>query len=288
MRKYALVESDLKALLPAIVEVARRAGDAILDIYRAPFDVLQKDDASPVTAADLAANRIIIDRLRALTPGVPILSEECAVTSFDERRAWETLWIVDPLDGTREFIKRNGEFTVNIALVQQGVPVLGVVYAPALGDVYSAIRGVGAFHQSTTLPAIRIRTRVSSDPPITAVVSRSHADRALDGSLALLAEQFGNVHKVSAGSSLKFCLVAEGLADIYLRPGPTSEWDTAAAQCVVEAAGGRVLKWGEVTPLTYNKPDLPNPWFMAVSSALAMPLLEGLLRGFGEIIAEAS
>ncbi|MEO0421095.1 MAG: 3'(2'),5'-bisphosphate nucleotidase CysQ [Pseudomonadota bacterium] len=250
----------LKSLLPEVVAIARRAGRRILEIYNsADFDVEKKDDDSPLTAADLASHRAIMEGLAELTPQFPVLSEESKKEDVEARRTWETLWVVDPLDGTKEFIKRNDEFTVNIALVHGNRPVLGVVHVPALGagiDYFGA-DGLGAF-KSEGDEHRSIQVTKPSQQPVRVVGSRSHRGALLDGYLEALGE-----HEIIAmGSSLKFCIVAEGGADIYPRLGPTSEWDTAAAQAVVEAAGGRVVNTsGE--PLTYNARDeILNPHFL--------------------------
>jgi len=247
-------------LFDAIRAIACTAGDHIMAVYRsADFDVSRKDDDSPLTQADLAAHRHIAAELQALTPDIPVLSEEAADIPYATRRNWTRYWLVDPLDGTKEFIKRNGEFTVNIALIENGVATLGVVHAPALEQTYAAAAGLGAFRWQAGLREI-IRTReVPAQPAF--VVSKSHRDAALE---ALLANAPSH-DAVSRGSSLKFCQVACGEADLYPRTGPTSEWDTAAGQCVVEQAGGQVLRTPELVPLRYNqKESLLNPTFLVV------------------------
>lgn len=247
------------ALLDAILAIALDAGHAIREVYDSDFAVTHKDDDSPLTQADLRAHHLIVDALAALTPEIPCLSEEAADIAFATRAAWSRYWLIDPLDGTREFVKRNGEFTVNIALVEQHQPVLGVVSAPVLGASWLAARGVGAFvEREATRTAIRTR-RTPARPAL--VVSKSHRDAALDDLLA----QAPAHEAVSRGSSLKFCLVAEGLADLYPRTGPTSEWDTAAGQCVVEVAGGEVRRLPDFAPLRYNeKASLLNPGFVVI------------------------
>ena len=247
------------ALLDAILAIALDAGHAIREVYDSDFAVTHKDDDSPLTQADLRAHHLIVDALAALTPEIPCLSEEAADIAFATRAAWSRYWLIDPLDGTREFVKRNGEFTVNIALVEQHQPVLGVVSAPVLGASWFAARGVGAFvEREATRTAIRTR-RTPARPAL--VVSKSHRDAALDDLLA----QAPAHEAVSRGSSLKFCLVAEGLADLYPRTGPTSEWDTAAGQCVVEVAGGEVRRLPDFAPLRYNeKASLLNPGFVVI------------------------
>jgi len=251
---------DLSKLLDAVASIAVEAAQRILSVYNSPFTVEHKDDKSPLTEADRAAHELIVGRLKVLTPDLPVLSEESKTIEFREREAWTRFWLVDPLDGTREFVKRNGEFTVNIALIEDHQPVLGVVQMPVTGALYLGVRGVGAWKEEggSRHP---IHARLYRGGRATVVASRSHRGEAVDRYLARLEEREGAYDTASLGSSLKLCLVAEGAADIYPRLGPTSEWDTAAAQCVVEAAGGKVTNLqGE--PLAYNKPDILNPWFL--------------------------
>jgi 3'(2'), 5'-bisphosphate nucleotidase len=240
-----------------VIAAAREAGEAILEIYATDFDVARKSDASPVTLADAAAEQIILRHLAPL--GVPVIAEEQAETDGLPVSAPDRFWLVDPLDGTREFIKRNGEFTVNIALVEQGVAVLGVVLLPAKGVLYAA-SGPGSARRITSDGESRpIAARKCPAEGATAVYSRSHAD-------ADAMEAFFAAHRVAnrivAGSSLKFCLIAEGAADLYPRLGPTMEWDTAAAQAVLEAAGGRVETL-DGAPFRYGKAGFRNPGFVA-------------------------
>ncbi len=261
LKKEAFV-SDA-SMLDAVIDLARRAGDAILAVYRRDFEVEHKDDDSPLTAADLAAHRLIVNGLRTLTPDVPVLSEESAHVAWEERGCWTRYWLVDPLDGTREFVKRNGEFTVNIALIDEHRTVMGVVLAPVTGDLYYASAGDGAFRQvqPDTEPR-RLRTR-APEPPLVVAGSRSHGSERQ----AQMLSGLGEYEVVAMGSSLKFCLIARGAADLYLRPGPTSEWDTGAAQCVLQEAGGAVLAL-DGQPLRYNtKASLINPEFVAVGDA---------------------
>jgi 3'(2'), 5'-bisphosphate nucleotidase len=249
----------LARLLDDTLAIATRAGRAILEVYESDFAVTHKEDETPLTQADLAAHRLIVDALAKLAPPLPCLSEEAADIPYATRRAWSQYWLVDPLDGTREFVKRNGEFTVNIALIEDGRPILGVIHAPALGLTYGAARGLGAFRLDVT-QRVRIRTRPLPAQP-TFVVSRSHRDAALDAILARAPQH----DAIGKGSSLKFCLVADGSADFYPRLGPTSEWDTAAGQCLVEQAGGAVWQLPELTPLVCNgKESLLNPSFAVV------------------------
>ena len=254
---------QLAALLPRVIDLAREAGRAILDVYAEPAtEVELKQDGSPLTRADLASHHVIVDGLAHLTPQLPVLSEESAEISYEERKAWRHFWLVDPLDGTKEFIKRTGEFTVNIALMEANAPILGVVYAPVIGKMYSAARGLGAFRNEDA-GAIRIYATPASDT-VRMVISRSH--RSKQDSLAHFAPTAANCEFVTMGSSLKFCLIAEGAADLYPRTGPTMEWDTAAAQCILEHAGGSVTNLdGDV--MVYNKPDLHNSGFVARGAA---------------------
>lgn len=258
--------------------IAGEAGDRILEVYRRPFEVQTKADSSPLTEADLAAHRHITARLKSLTPNVPVLSEEAAdAFPYESRRDWGRFWLVDPLDGTKEFVKRNGEFTVNIALVDGGSVVLGVVHAPVLGLTYAAAAGAGAWRSSRggEPEAIRVRALTSTaDGPMHVVASRSHAGPETQRFLDALGRD-RRLEVVSKGSALKICLVADGDAQLYPRLGPTMEWDTAAAQCVAEQAGGHLVDLSGA-PLRYNKPSLLNPYFLVSADAPA-PYLE-LLR----------
>ena len=254
------------SLLAPVRDIAREAGRAIMEVYvRADHEVVKKDDKSPLTAADLAAHSVIVNGLKALTPEVPVLSEEAAGIPWQQRRGWERYWLVDPLDGTREFIKRNGEFTVNIALIEDGVPVLGVVYAPVLDWMYSGATGHGAHKaQQDGVHAISTQAVSADQQALRVVASRSHRGEALEAWLAAMERRHPDIEIVSMGSSLKICLVAEGRADVYPRLAPTSEWDTAAAQAVLEAAGGILLD-ADGNVLRYNhKESLLNPHFYAL------------------------
>lgn len=250
---------NLSELLPAVSRICAGAGEQIMAIYESEdFGVSVKDDDSPLTRADLAAHRFIVEALGALSRD-PILSEEAADIDYAQRADWRRYWLVDPLDGTKEFIKRNGDFTVNIALIDDGYPVLGVVHAPALALTYAAADGLGA-QRSKDGECKTISVRQAPAVPAF-VVSRSHKDAALESFLAAAPSH----EAVSRGSSLKFCQVAEGSADLYPRTGPTSEWDTAAGQCVAEQAGARVLRLPELDRLRYNqKESLLNPRFAVV------------------------
>lgn len=255
------------ALLTAALELARRAGDAILSIYHtADFGVDMKSDNSPLTKADLAAHAILAPGLEALIDGVPVLSEEGNLPDWNTRQQWQRYWIIDPLDGTKEFIKRNGEFTVNIALIENGEPVLGVVHVPVQDISYTGIKGGGAFkYHNGEKTAIQTRSIASlNGAPLAVVASRSHGADAVDALLEKLNTAFGATELRNMGSSLKLCLVAEGNADIYPRLALTSEWDTAAAQAVVEAAGGCVLT-EQLHTMRYNtKDDILNPFFYVI------------------------
>lgn len=250
------------AELEQVVAIARAASDRILDVYERDFRVDNKADGSPLTEADTAANRLIVERLATLAPQRPLLSEEEKLVGYSERAAWHRFWLIDPLDGTREFAQRNGEFTVNIALIEDGRPLLGVVHVPVSGITYLACQGVGAFKQESDGTRHKIQVRRYGGGRATVVASRSHPGAELERFLARLKVREGEYDTASLGSSLKICLVAEGSADIYPRLGPTSEWDTAAAQCVLEVAGGRLTDL-QGRSLFYNKESLLNPWFLA-------------------------
>lgn len=249
-----------KELIDDIIQLSVAAGLRIMEVYDTDFDVSHKDDNSPLTAADMAAHNTIIEGLNRLTPELPVLSEESTEIPFTERSSWQRYWLVDPLDGTREFVKRNGEFTVNIALIDNHKSVLGVVYTPVTGVTYYAARGTGAFKQTPGNEAVSIHARRKPADSTIIAGSRSHRGDSLNAFL----ERIGEYDIISMGSSLKSCLVAEGRADIYPRLGPTSEWDTAAAQCVVEEAGG-MLTTTDMQPLRYNtKESILNPHFLVI------------------------
>ena len=245
-------------LLTDVVALAREAGAAILEVYAGEFDVEIKDDTSPLTVADLRSHAIIMAGLAQLTPGVPVISEEAPAPPLAERRGWEWLWLVDPLDGTREFVDRSGEFTVNIALIRAGRPVLGVLHVPVRGLDYFAAERAGAFRQGPDGVPAPIAARAAAERPPRVVASRSHRGSRLDGFFTRV-----GVHEfVPVGSAVKFGMVAEGAADVYPRVGPTSEWDTAAGQAIAEVAGARVVgRDGE--PLRYNaREQFLNPDFI--------------------------
>ncbi len=243
-----------------VIAIARDAAAAIIDIYRDGFDVTHKADASPLTQADLAAHHCIVDGLARLTPGIPVLSEESAhLVDAATRRGWDRLWLVDPLDGTREFVKRNGEFTVNIALIDRGVSVFGVIQAPVTGVLWHGMPGQGAFRRDEDGER-RLRVRAPAVAPLHVAASRSHRDARTEALMA----RMGEVQPVGLGSSLKFCRLAEGAMDVYPRFGPTSEWDTGAGQAILEAAGGLLVDpLGR--PFRYNQREtLLNGDFIAL------------------------
>ncbi len=261
---------DCTTLLPQLIQIAQEAGAAILNIYNrsAALKVDHKADATPLTEADLAAHTLISASLSRLTPDIPILSEESSSGQIRNRRQWQRYWLVDPLDGTKEFIKRNGEFTVNIALIEQNKPSLGVVYSPVNQTTYAGcVKTRVAFKKEGHRKEQTIQTRsLTPFRPLALVVSRSHYDERIDSYIDKI-QQLMPVSITPMGSSLKLCLIAEGMADLHLRIGLTSEWDTAAAQAVLEAAGGQVTDLNGRS-LRYNlKPSLINPDFMAVGDS---------------------
>jgi 3'(2'), 5'-bisphosphate nucleotidase len=268
MHPYAYDTSmrDLASLADALMPVVERASTAIMQIYEGAFAVQRKDDNSPLTLADLESQRVIIEELKRLTPEIPILSEESAAAPWAERQTWRELWVVDPLDGTREFVKRNGEFTINIALIVQHEAVLGVVCAPARRVTYWGMAGDGAFMRVHAAETRAIHT-APPQRPVRVLGSRSHASAQTAAYLTRLGP-----HVVSGvGSSLKFCLLAEGKADLYVRFGATSEWDTAAGQAVLEAAGGHVTRM-DGHRMRYNcRESLINGDFVAFSDPKVLP-----------------
>jgi len=257
-----LAALELATLVDPLLALAREAGAAIMRVYAQDFAVSHKDDRSPLTAADMASHHLIVAGLQGLAPGIPVLSEESASVPWEQRREWRRYWLVDPLDGTREFVKKNGEFTVNIALIEDGEPVLGVVYAPALDEMHYGARSLGAFicDGGSRVP---VAVRQPALAPLRVAGSRSHMDARSAAFIARLGEHT----LLGMGSSLKFCRMAEARLDVYPRFAPTSEWDTAAGQCVLECAGGVVLTLdGE--RLRYNTKDsLLNPDFLALGDA---------------------
>ena len=248
-------------LISGVILLAESASHQILEIYNSEFTIAHKDDRSPLTAADMASHDAICAGLKELTPAIPVLSEESANIPFATRKNWDYFWLVDPLDGTREFIKRNGEFTINIALIEKHSPILGVIHVPVTGRTYFADKGHGAFKKTSNDSSQQINTRRTDAARIALAGSRSHGS---DRQQALI-DKLGEIEVHAIGSALKFCLVAEGIVDIYPRFGPTSEWDTAAAQCIVEEAGGMVTDM-EFNPLRYNTGEsVLNPDFLAIA-----------------------
>lgn len=262
-------EKELE-LLSQIAQTAMLAGKAILEIYNTDFDVEKKSDQSPLTAADKAAHEVIVEGLTSTQ--LPVLSEEGKNIVFEERNQWEAFWMVDPLDGTKEFIKRNGEFTVNIALIENHVPTIGVVYVPVKDTLYLGGENTGAYKIDDFSKAIMDGFAVSLSPknklpkqykrPYTLVGSRSHMSEETKSFFDQVRKDKGEVDIISVGSSLKLCMVAEGKADEYPRFAPTMEWDTAAGHAVVLAMGGQVINWTKQEPLAYNKENLLNDWFL--------------------------
>ena len=263
----------MESLLQLAIEAAQEAGKEIMRIYDDPsqdFGIERKADNSPLTLADKAAHNCIVRHLEPT--GIPILSEEGAHLPYEERKQWRRLWVVDPLDGTKEFIKKNGEFTVNIALVEDGNPILGVIFVPATGVLYAGEVGKGAWKTAPSpdpspeeegrKESLPPRGEVGGGQPFTIVASRSHLTPETEEFIEEMRREHGEIQLISSGSSLKICLVAEGSADIYPRFAPTMEWDTAAGDAIARAAGREVVDAKTGNPLVYNKPDLHNPWFI--------------------------
>ena len=246
-------------LINSVKSIGVEAGSAIMDVYHTDYDIQIKTDNSPVTEADKKANTIIADKLNQLTPDIPILSEEGRNIPFSERSNWASFWLIDPLDGTKEFIKKNDEFTVNIAFIQNGKPTFGVVYAPALEILYWGEVGVGAYKKSRESIKVKINVLDALDNPVVVAGSRSHPSERMN----IFMGQFKESEVRPMGSSLKVCLVADGSVHFYPRLGPTMEWDTAAAHAVLRAAEGEIIKYGTNEPLEYNKRNLLNPEFIA-------------------------
>ena len=241
-----------------LIEITGKAGQEILSYYDEEIEVEKKQDQSPLTKADLAAHYVIVESLKVLTPNIPIISEESGVPDFEVRSSWKQFWLVDPLDGTKEFIKKNGEFTVNIALIENEIPVFGVVYIPAKNITYYGQKGQGSFKIDSSRNKEQIFSGESDiQKPLKVVTSRSHKSDQLEEKLSRYGIGIGE--QISAGSSLKFCLVAEGTADLYPRMGPTMEWDTAAGDAVYRYSGKNGDRY---SPLRYNKPDLKNGSFI--------------------------
>jgi 3'(2'), 5'-bisphosphate nucleotidase len=278
----------MEQLLLIAMDAAIQAGRAILNVYDTDFVVEHKADDSPLTLADRRSHQILVDHLKPTA--LPILSEEGRDLPYGERRIWQTFWLLDPLDGTKEFVKRNGEFTVNIALIRDGRPLMGVIYVPVQDVLYFGAMGKGAYkmtgadariappaetsaghaEQLQALCDASLRLPLPSTTPtkITVVGSRSHSTPEVQQIVDDLKRQHGDVELISAGSSLKICMVAEGRAHLYPRTGPTMEWDTAAGQAIAEAAGARMLVFDTDEPLSYNKENLRNPWFVVKSAVI--------------------
>jgi 3'(2'), 5'-bisphosphate nucleotidase len=249
-----------------IIDIAEKAGKAIMEIYsQNDFSTTYKDDNSPLTRADIASNKVIKESLEALEPKLPILSEEAKDISYEDRRSWKSYWLIDPLDGTKEFIKKNGEFTVNIALVVNAMPFLGVVHAPSFSVTYYASKGKGAFKKTVNKQIEKINVDSYKKGTLKIVASRSHKGEKLEGFIKDIGSKMREVEYINMGSSLKLCLVAEGIAHLYPRLNPTMEWDTAAAQCIVEEAGGMVVDMAG-NQIRYNKESLLNDDFLVLSS----------------------
>ncbi|MDH5300520.1 MAG: 3'(2'),5'-bisphosphate nucleotidase CysQ [Gammaproteobacteria bacterium] len=253
-----------QTLLTALMQITRQAGEAILEVYQGPYEISHKQDTTPVTDADLIAHQLLVSTLHDLAPQLPILSEESPLIPLSTRRQWKRYWLIDPLDGTLEFIRKTGEFSVNVALVEKNRPVFGLVYAPVSGTFYYAQKGLGAYRQKRDQPAERIYGRqLQPKQLVVTTSSRSRRDRRTLEFLSRLPDY----QLLTMGSALKSCLIAEGKADIYPRIGPTSEWDTAAAQIIVEEAGGQLTDMN-LQPLRYNtRETLLNPDFLAVADA---------------------
>ena len=254
--------------LDRIRNIAAEAGAAIMDVYSRDFSVRLKRDASPLTEADLAAHAIIERRLRQELPELPLLSEESSEQApFATRKHWQRYWLVDPLDGTKEFVKRNGQFTVNIALIDGNRPVAGVVHVPATGITYWGAESSGSFKAEASDSGVPIHCSAMPTSGLVRVVgSSSHQSAETAAYLEGLKERYSELSFLAFGSSIKICMVAEGAADIYPRLAPTMEWDTAAAHAILNAAGGRLIRHGSGLDLQYNKPELLNPWFVAEAS----------------------
>ena len=246
-----------KIELEDIRKVALEAGEAVMKIYKQDFGVEYKEDKTPLTEADKIANEIICTRLQKLYPDFPLMSEENKEITYEIRKNWEYYWCIDPIDGTKEFIKKNDEFTINIALIHKDTPVLGVVFAPAINEMFSAKKGCGAFKNSQKLPLF---TNANPEEKLIVVASKSHLSEETQACIDALKSK--KIEQVSKGSSLKLCMVAEGSADIYPRLAPTMEWDTAAADAIVRESGNMTYQYENYKPLVYNKENLLNPWFI--------------------------
>jgi len=259
MEKKMLDKIDINQIL----DIAEEAGKATLEIYSREFTIEQKEDRSPVTEADKKSNEIIINALSELYPDIPFISEETKQTSYAERKDWKYFWLIDPLDGTKEFIKKNGEFTINIALIEDHTPILGVIYVPVKEIFYYSQKGKGSFKIESGADAQSIfASEQATKEKLTVVGSRSHGSETLNAFIEEKKSVYNEVELISSGSSLKFCLVAEGKADIYPRTGPTHEWDTAAGHAIVLESGKSAYDYESGEPLLYNKENLLNGWFI--------------------------
>ncbi len=270
----------MQAIINNLINISILAGRRILEIYNSDFSFEIKSDNSPLTIADRESHRIITEGLKWCYPDIPLMSEEGIDVSYDTRRGWKNYFLIDPLDGTKEFIKRNGEFTINLALMEKDAPIAGLIFIPVKRTIYYAMKDHGSYKLcldniektvisdgvmeklSTRLP---IYKRNGARDSIIVAGSRSHKSERMDAFLQSLRNRYREIKFIPAGSSLKFCLIAEGLADIYPRFGTTMEWDTAAGQIVVEESGGQVLDLETHEPLKYNKKDMKNPWFIAIN-----------------------
>ncbi len=248
----------LDKVLEDLIDISRKAGNEILDVYKASFEITLKEDLSPLTDADRRANAVITSMLESLYPEIPILSEEGKKINYEDRSDWNLFWLVDPLDGTKEFVKRNGEFTVNIALIKDGLPIAGIVYAPTKETYWYGAEGLGSYKMSENFPPIRISVENNIDSPIRIVSSRSHPSPKLE----LYLSRFDDYEMVNMGSSLKICLVADSSAHIYPRLGPTMEWDSGAGHAVLKFAGGELIDRETGKEQIYNKEILKNPDFI--------------------------
>ena len=243
-----------------LIKISKNAGDAIMDIYESEFDVDFKSDQSPLTKADILSNKIICQSLKKITPDVPILSEECSDIPYHERSKWNQYWLIDPLDGTKEFNKKNGEFTTNIALIYENKPIFGLIHVPASNEIFWGSKEMGAYHLigDSQSNKKKIRVSIGTKDNLRIVSSRSHPS----GDLKILLDKIENFELVNVGSSLKFCLIAKGEADCYPRLGPTCEWDTAAGQIIAESAGANVVNLENKTMKYNQKKDYLNPHFL--------------------------
>jgi 3'(2'), 5'-bisphosphate nucleotidase len=258
-----------------IFEIIVRAGNEIIKVYQSnDFQVEMKSDKTPLTIADKNSNHVIVDGLKKIFPKIPILSEESKKTPFQTRKEWEYLWIIDPLDGTKEFIKKNGEFSINLALVKDGIPIFGILYLPVKDTLYYAAKGYGAYKKDNSGRFKRLfnsdedkEYEQIADSQKRIIISRSHYTEETQQFVKEIEKQFSKVQLISVGSAMKIAYLAEGKADIYPRLAPTMEWDIASGQIILEESGGKILDFYKKTPLIYNKEDLRNPWFVAYKNS---------------------